>query len=430
MSAEKKCIRVARKTIIPALLFLGLVISSTAALSIESNQIDIHGFVSQGFIKTTANNYLVKSQPGSFEFNEVGLNFSTQLSDELRVGAQLLSRDLGVFGNNEWVLDWGFGDYRWKDWMGFRLGKIKMPLNLYNEVRDIDMVRTPILLPQGVYDETLRDMTQAFSGAEVYGSFPVGKIGSFDYEGYVGTLNIPATGGLGSYFSDIGLYDVTKMEVNDFFGGKVKWNTPVEGLVLGLSKQRLDTTITGTIKPELTPAFAQFLGAPWMVPALPIPGYPATPWAPMTMKTFFDMKSEFEFLEYTWKSLTFSAEKWRVLGHYDTDPVIPAAMGPSSPPNRNGAYVMASYRHNDFFEWSYYHSRFDDVVAKALQKDPEYYYNLDDDCFSVRYDAAENIVLKAEAHRMEGACLMLVRDNPGTRDNEWWMYALKSTVSF
>ena len=40
----------------------------------ESTQ--IHGFVSQGFIKSTDNNYLGQSERGSFEFTEVGINFT------------------------------------------------------------------------------------------------------------------------------------------------------------------------------------------------------------------------------------------------------------------------------------------------------------------------------------------------------------------
>ena len=56
---------------------------------------ETHGFVSQGFIKTTANNYLAESKRGSFEFTEVGINFTSQLNERLLLGVQLFARQLG-----------------------------------------------------------------------------------------------------------------------------------------------------------------------------------------------------------------------------------------------------------------------------------------------------------------------------------------------
>ena len=65
-----------------------------------SDEIQVHGLVSQGYMRSTDNNYLANTADGTFEFNEAIVNFSTQVSENLRVGLQLLSRDLGKEGNN------------------------------------------------------------------------------------------------------------------------------------------------------------------------------------------------------------------------------------------------------------------------------------------------------------------------------------------
>ncbi|MFH2000258.1 MAG: hypothetical protein ABIK28_11295, partial [Planctomycetota bacterium] len=83
-------------------------------------KINIHGFISQGFMRSNHNNYLTSTKDGSYQFNEVGLNFSTELTENLHAGLQFISRDLGRFGNNEIKLDWAFFDYRWRDWLGVR----------------------------------------------------------------------------------------------------------------------------------------------------------------------------------------------------------------------------------------------------------------------------------------------------------------------
>ena len=51
---------------------------------IEEHPLQVHGFVSQGFIKSTGNNYLADSKRGSFELTEAALNFTDSLTDRLR----------------------------------------------------------------------------------------------------------------------------------------------------------------------------------------------------------------------------------------------------------------------------------------------------------------------------------------------------------
>jgi len=54
--------------------------------------LQIHGFVSQGFLLTSANDYLADSSRGSFEFSEVGLNVTLPATDRLTLGLQVFSR--------------------------------------------------------------------------------------------------------------------------------------------------------------------------------------------------------------------------------------------------------------------------------------------------------------------------------------------------
>jgi hypothetical protein len=127
--------------------------------------IDIHGFISQGFLKSDRNNFYAKTQDGTFQFDEFGLTFGVDLTDRLRGGIQLLARDLGEIGNNKVEIDWAHLDYRWRDWLGLRAGKIKVPYGFYNETRDLDMLRTSIFLPSSLYAEDIRDAYNAIQGA-------------------------------------------------------------------------------------------------------------------------------------------------------------------------------------------------------------------------------------------------------------------------
>jgi hypothetical protein len=161
-----------------------------------SDKFEIHGFGSLGFIGSTENNYLTESLGGSFDFVEAAINAGFDITDDLRVGAQLFVGNLGEYGNYEPRLDWGYLDFRPKNWVGVRAGKFKRPLGFYNEVRDVDAARTFALLPQSIYNVAYRDFFLAATGASVYGNLELGPGGDLDYLAYYGRSDIRNDGSL------------------------------------------------------------------------------------------------------------------------------------------------------------------------------------------------------------------------------------------
>src|SRR5882724_5623370 len=107
----------------------------------HGRDIQFHGFVSQGFLKTTANDYLIDSSRGSSEISEAGFNATAQVTDKLRVGLQMFAYELGTLGNFNVKADWYYLDYRVRDWVGVRAGRLKIAYGLYNDVSDIDAAR-------------------------------------------------------------------------------------------------------------------------------------------------------------------------------------------------------------------------------------------------------------------------------------------------
>src|SRR5882672_9481277 len=166
----------------------------------ELGQLQVHGFISQGFLYTSDNNYLANSSRGSFEFTELGLNFTLQPLDRLTLGLQIFSHDLGPIGDYRATLDWYSVDYHWQDWLGVRAGRVKLPF-------------------------------------ELYGYRGLGPAGGLDYRMYGGTIFLDIRPQPGS--------PVTAVDLNVPFvaGGRLMWAAPVDGLRLGGSLQflRLET---------------------------------------------------------------------------------------------------------------------------------------------------------------------------------------------
>lgn len=140
-----------------------------------------HGFGSQGFLASSDYNYLGHSKDGSFEFNEFGLNTSISPFNRTRITAQAFTFDVGNVGNYELILDYASLEYTVNDKFGLRAGRVRRPGGIYNHIQDVDLARTAILLPQGMYDARWRDFSTSIDGGLAFGNFSLGAGGGLSY---------------------------------------------------------------------------------------------------------------------------------------------------------------------------------------------------------------------------------------------------------
>jgi hypothetical protein len=210
--------------------------------------VEVHAFVSQGFILSANNNYLADNTThGSFQYSEVGINFTKSVTEKLRLGLQLFTQYLGPTGSYTPQADWFYLDYHWKDWLGFRTGRVKIPFGLYNETQDIDSARVPVLLPQSVYPLENTNYLLAQTGAELYGYLKLHGAGALDYRAYGGTIFVNTLIPPGTP------YQVEDLNVPYVIGGRLVWETPLEGLRFAGSLQtfRLNATLLENSMPTM-----------------------------------------------------------------------------------------------------------------------------------------------------------------------------------
>ncbi len=205
--------------------------------------VQFHGFVSQGFVYTDHNNLLtMNTSEGSGAFTDMGLNASTQLTDKFRIGAQVYDRNLGQLGQYHPSLDWAVADYRFKPWLGIRAGKVKTTLGLYNDTQDLDFIHTFALLPQSVYATDLRDATIAHVGGDIYGTVSFKHhLGEISYTGYAGHRSDSIYSGFAYLASEFQIHYSSYGGLQ--YGGDLRWETPLKGLLIGAS--RINSHITG-----------------------------------------------------------------------------------------------------------------------------------------------------------------------------------------
>lgn len=162
------------KTWLWALLF-GLPLAAFAESPKEraASRFQWNGFLSQAFVQTSDNRFFGDSDSGSFDFTEIGLNGSYQLMPRIRLAGQVLSRHAGDLYSGSPQIDYALLDATLfssaQSTFGMYLGRIKNPIGLYNETRDVAHTREGIFVPQTIYFDKVRNLTLSSDGFHLYG---------------------------------------------------------------------------------------------------------------------------------------------------------------------------------------------------------------------------------------------------------------------
>lgn len=411
---------------VPAILraFAAATISSAAVLAVElADGIQLHGFLSQGYLHTTGTDwYGPTSGNGTFEFNEAALNVTAQPIDRLRLGVQIMARDLADSGNDAVTIELAYADYRLRPEFGAKVGRFKMPIGLYNESQDIDFDHASVFLPLVIYQPQFREYMVAVQGGMVYGSFDSRRAGTLDYHLYGGGQNVDPEGDLATYFHKLGAGDTfSSMHLDSMAGATLTWRTPIEGL-----RARVSGLLVSGFEAVGHTTGAAVAGAP---------GVYADSQITTTIPQLWNAIAS---IEYQHRGLTLACEVLNTSGEEDVSVnAQPYVMVPTGlPPPLNGttrvdlpaqqsedvnglhdhaAYLSAAYRVIDRFELS---------ASRQIRNESNGNYD-HSWCFAARYDIFDNWLVKAEWQLHHGDALAT---EPGIES--WTLFALRTTVDF
>ncbi|MEP6653130.1 MAG: hypothetical protein ABJA82_07210, partial [Myxococcales bacterium] len=197
---------------------------------------------------------------------------------------------------------------------------------------------------------------------------------------------------------------VTRVSNPYIVGGRLIWETPLEGLRVAGSVQavRLDfNLITG---PGMTATY----------------GIPAVLWATSA--------------EYAWRDLLLSAEYGRWYVHNESS--NPMLLRPDSVSER--MYVMASYRLRPWLQPGAYYSVFfphvswrDNTFQVSAREDVQHDY-----AATLRFDINTHLLVKVEGHYMHGTAGLIENSGlngvtaPGLLTKDWFVGLVKATAYF
>ncbi len=456
-----------KKFVTLILILLGMAFkSSVYAVELdEFGAVEIHGFISQGYMMSDDNNFYASTEHGgTSQFNEVGLNFKSNVSDRLMVGIQFFTRDLGRLGNNEVTIDYAFADYSLTSWANLRAGKVKLPFGLYNMERDVDMLRTFVFLPQSFYNEGWRDSANAMNGAGLYGYIPAGLAGTFVYNVYGGNTSVDNDSGVVRLFenampTEMGM-DVIGTDVNYTTSWTLAWESifGVEGLriVGGMWDVDLDFNI------EHNNGKVSF----WDTDAET--GATINPYTIIAAGGITDLAAQESIINTALANGTYTAERSNGFMHvrnltsslsleYAMDDLVLAAEimqndltfefdlfpGGVEAYRTLGWYASLTYRVTDWLElgtcYGEYYANKNDKKGKKIEdwggsQAPRPWQK--DLTFATRFDLSSSWVFKLEVHSIDGATLLFRDENKSDAngfpiyEKNWVLAAAKLSYSF
>lgn len=377
------------------------------SVKIAGREIQFHGSIQQGAVKSQGNNFLTMATKNvSFGMTDGAVNASSQITKKLRAGAQVYSRNIGELGNGQIWLDWAYADYRFHRAFGIRAGKVKTPIGLFNDTQDMEFLYTWALLPQSVYPTDLRAVTIAHLGADIYGAIRIKKVGTLNYTLYTGHVGADAQGGYQYGAEDGGMTYTRDLESRNT-GVDLRWEAPLDGLTVGYS--RLAAKADAEIQMPVKLPFGRVV---------------------YTIEVGLrDWNRTAVFGDYQTGPLRVSAEWRREDFLMETTPKV----FKGAPATVKGWFVAGSYRLHPKLEVGSYYSHFINNVAKPAADPDNHIY---DKVVTARIDINRLWHLKVEGHFVDGygstsyAHGFYLRTNPQGFERKTNMLVVRTGLTF
>lgn len=387
-------------TILLVLLFSSLILAD-GKFGIKEF-VDIHGFVSQGFFVSNKNTFLSKNaREGSFEYRNIGINFQKEIGTRLRIGLQLLSRDMGTFGNNKVIVDWAYGNFMVHDALNISAGRLKNQLGFYSAVQDIDFLTPWASLPYYIYDKGLRTITSSTDGFKLLGNIKLGKFGDIDYSFSIGVTDVSENSDIKEYGRTI-KETFTKTDVKNIHIPQITYNSPIDGLRFNF-------------------AYYQAMSFCYTVPDKNVEG----------IQTDIDIKQNIRWfytgIQYQHPVIDIVAEYHHQFMDGDQHIVNLDFHIPDST-RRVGGYIGYNLKPLEWFNTSgYVQLHWRDIYYIEDQEDPHEPHRVQHDiALCTAFILKSNLVIKLEGHQVYGTALLSQDLNSGDNKTwaDWWQYGI------
>lgn len=234
-----------------------------SAVTTSLSKLTVHGFLTQAYAEAnfsdpftlpglsnpTADEIVLGiPEGGTTDYRTMAIQFRYQISPRDIMIVQFSSRSLGTSPTedleDEVELDWAFYERRIGDSTSVKVGRVQIPLGIFNEIRDVGTI-LPFYRPPFAFYREGAFTSETVDGLVLSHRFLPESDWSIDADVYYGEYNVIE-------FGDFAQGQAARIaRAEDVTGVQLWFNTPLLGLRFGLGGHRRDLTggQEGTFRP-------------------------------------------------------------------------------------------------------------------------------------------------------------------------------------
>ncbi len=206
----------------------------------RTSKLSIHGFLSQAYAMTDGLQLVGIPEEGTTDYRNVALQFRYDMTSRDTLIVQFShTRQGGLVTQplkDDVEIDWAFYQHSFADGSYLKVGRVPMPIGIYNEIRDVGTLLPFYAPPFSLYYED-QFASERIDGLVVGRTFRPDSPWKLDVDVYGGGWTTAEARQYGTEESVL-----AEATVSDAFGTQIWLSTPVPGLRFGLGAHRFDVT--------------------------------------------------------------------------------------------------------------------------------------------------------------------------------------------
>jgi len=147
------------ETITTLTVLCGLAATGTTlrAQDTQFGKLSVHGYLTQAYAKGDGAQYFGINEDGTADYRKAALMFRYEVTPNDAMVVQLAHERFGASDltalHDDVELDWAFYQHEFSNGAWARVGKVKIPMGIFNEIRDVGVLLPFYRLPYTFYGE-------------------------------------------------------------------------------------------------------------------------------------------------------------------------------------------------------------------------------------------------------------------------------------
>jgi len=205
------------------------------------SKLNIHGYLTQAYAVTDGNKIFGIPSCGTMDYRTLALQFRYDANPVNTMVIQFSHERIGTCPimalKQDVEVDWAFFEHRFGDATSVKIGKIQIPLGIYNEIRDVGVLLPFYRLPYSPYGEG-NYINETVNGLAFSHTLELLSDWELELNLYGGQWTWPEWYTFFNPFSGSLVTQAAEANIENGIGTQLWLNCPLEGLRFGLNGQR------------------------------------------------------------------------------------------------------------------------------------------------------------------------------------------------